>query len=132
EVIKSLLSDFRTLVPSNQLTIPADNPTSCIDYILGYYGATGWSLLTDKGVVAEKVASDHRPLYADIRLHAKKDEIFRTKPYLQNLTGNGITISWLTNVPVHSWVEYGINGNLDNRMDIYLDGQMMMNNLLHR
>ena len=132
EVIKSLLSDFRTLVPSNQLTIPADNPTSCIDYILGYNGATGWSLLTDKGVVAEKVASDHRPLYADIRLHAKKDEIFRTKPYLQNLTGNGITISWLTNVPVHSWVEYGINGNLDNRMDIYLDGQMMMNNLLHR
>lgn len=132
EVIKSLLSDFRTLVPSNQLTIPADNPTSCIDYILGYNGATGWSLLTDKGVIAEKVASDHRPLYADIRLHAKKDEIFRTKPYLQNLTGNGITISWLTNVPVHSWVEYGINGNLDNRMDIYLDGQMMMNNLLHR
>ena len=132
EVVKSLLSDFRSLVPNNQFTIPADNPISCIDYILGYNGVSGWSLLTDKGVIAEKVGSDHRPLFADIRLHADKENIFCTKPYLQNPTVNGITIAWLTNVPVHSWVEYGIDGNLDERMDIYIDGQMKINNFHHK
>ncbi|MEA5082336.1 MAG: endonuclease, partial [Dysgonamonadaceae bacterium] len=60
-----------------------------------------------------------------------KNEIFRTKPYLQRLTGNSVTISWLTNVPVHSWVEYGINGKLDQQLHLYLDGQMLCNNYQH-
>lgn len=132
EEVKLLMSDFRSLVPVNQYTSPADNPTKCIDYIFGYDGVAGWSLLTDKGVINEKVASDHRPLFADIRLHAEKENIFRTKPYLQNPTGNGITISWLTNVPVHSWVEFGVDGNLDQRMELYVDGQMIVNNFHHK
>ena len=130
--VKSLMSEFKSLIPNNQYTFPADNPTICIDYIFGYDGEVGWSLLTDKGVVDEKVASDHRPLFADIRIHADKENIFRTKPYLQNPTGNGITISWLTNVPVHSWVEYGVDGNLDQRMELYVDGQMIVNNFHHK
>ena len=132
EVVKLLMSEFKSLVPINQYTIPAENPTKCIDYIFGYDGVEGWSLLTDKGVIDEKVASDHRPLFADIRLHTDKENIFRTKPYLQNPTGDGITISWLTNVPVHSWVEYGVDGNLDQRMELYVDGQMIVNNFHHK
>lgn len=132
EVVKSFMSEFKSLVPSNQYTIPADNPTKCIDYIFGHNGAVGWSPLTDKGVIDESVASDHRPLYADVRLHTEKAVIFRTKPYLQNPTGNGITISWSTNVPVHSWVEYGADGNLNHRMELYVDGQMIVNNFHHK
>ena len=40
------------------------------------------------------------------RKNTPAGQIFRTKPCLQSLTGNGITVSWLTHVPVYSWVEY--------------------------
>ena len=131
-VQQEMNSLFTSLVSPKQFTYPADNPVKCIDYIYGYNGTEGWSLLTDKGVIAEKAASDHRPLFADIRIHSDKEDIFRTKPYLQNPTGNGITISWLTNVPVHSWVEYGVNGNLDKKLELYVDGQMIVNNKHHK
>ncbi len=74
---KVLTESFRPLVSSEQYTFPADNPDRCIDYIYGYNGVEGWSLLTGRGVVAEKVASDHRPLFADVRLHAEKERIKR-------------------------------------------------------
>ena len=38
------------------------------------------------------------------RKNTPAGQIFRTKPCLQSLTGNGITVSWLTHVPVYSWV----------------------------
>lgn len=132
KVQEEMNKSFTSLVSPKQFTYPADNPVKCIDYIYGYNGTEGWSLLTDKGVIAEKAASDHRPLFADIRIHSDKEDIFRTKPYLQNPTGNGITISWLTNVPVHSWVEYGVNGNLDKKLELYVDGQMIVNNKHHK
>lgn len=127
------MSEAFTLLTSPQAnTFPADDPEICIDYIYAYEGKKNWSRLTNRGVIAEKVASDHRPLYVEVRLHADKDKIFRTKPYLQNPTGNGITISWLTNVPVHGWVEYGVDGNLDEKMELYVDGQMLCNNYHHK
>lgn len=123
---------FTALTSPKQNTFPATDPNVCIDYIYGYNGAGHWSGLTNKGVIAEPLASDHRPLYAEIRLHAAKDGIFRTKPYLQNPTGKGMTISWLTNVPVHSWVEYGTDGKLDQTLQLYVDGQMLSNNYHHK
>ena len=129
---KEMNNFFTSLIPTKQFTFPADNPTKCIDYIYAYNEVGGWSLLTNRGVITEKEASNHRPIYADIRIHAEEDNIFRTKPYLQNPTGNGITISWLTNVPVHSWVEYGIDGNLDQTLQLYVDGQMNINNYHHK
>ncbi|MEA5080130.1 MAG: endonuclease/exonuclease/phosphatase family protein, partial [Dysgonamonadaceae bacterium] len=128
----SLKEVFTSLVSPNGNTYPADEPTICIDYIYGYKEReNNWSRLTNMGVIVEKVASDHRPLYVDIRLHTDGNGIFRTKPYLQRPTGNSVTISWLTNVPVHSWVEYGINGKLDQQLHLYLDGQMLCNNYQH-
>ncbi|MGI6520402.1 MAG: endonuclease/exonuclease/phosphatase family protein [Fermentimonas sp.] len=122
---------FTSLLSPQTNTYPADEPNVCIDYIYGYKGMENWSRLTNRGVIEEKVASDHRPLYVEVRLHADEDKIFRTKPYLQRPIDGGITISWLTNVPVHSWVEYGIDGKLDQQLHIYLDGQMLCNNYLH-
>ncbi len=127
-----LREKFTMLNSEKENTFPSDEPNVCIDYIYGSNKFENWSRLTNRGVIAEKVASDHRPLYVEVRFHAEKDKIFRTKPYLQNPTGNGITISWLTNVPVHSWVEYGTNGNLDQKLQLYVDGQMLCNNYHHK
>ena len=69
DVLEELEKSFTSLVPHNQFTIPADNPTRTIDYIFGYDGVDGWSSLTDKGVIDESVASDHRPLFADIWIY---------------------------------------------------------------
>ena len=113
-----------------QNTFPANEPKECIDFIYGRNDST-YSVLA-RGVINEPVASDHIPLYADIRIKAKAADIFRTKPYLQNPTDNGISISWFTNVPVHSWVEYGTNGKLDQRKELYVDGQMICNNKHHK
>lgn len=127
-----LREKFTMLNSEKENTFPSDEPNVCIDYIYGSNKFENWSRLTNRGVIAEKVASDHRPLYVEVRFHAEKDKIFRTKPYLQNPTGNGITISWLTNVPVHSWVEYGTNGNLNQKLQLYVDGQMLCNNYHHK
>ncbi len=131
-VQEAMNESFTALTSPKQNTFPATDPDACIDYIYGYKGMADWSRLTNRGVIAEEVASDHRPLYAEVRLHATKDEIFRTRPYLQNPTGNGMTISWLTNVPVHSWVEYGTDGKLDQTLQLYVDGQMLCNNYHHK
>lgn len=65
-------------------------------------------------------------------LNLYSSDIFRTKPYLQNPTNRGITVSWLTNVPVHSWVEYGTSpDNLDQRAETIVDGQIMAYNEIH-
>lgn len=131
-VQEAMNESLTALTSPKENTFPATDPNTCIDYIYGYKGAENWSRLTNRGVIAEEVASDHRPLYAEVRLHAAKDNIFRTKPYLQNPTGNGMTISWLTNVPVHSWVEYGTDGKLDQTLQLYVDGQMLCNNYHHK
>jgi predicted phosphodiesterase len=47
----------------------------------------------------------------------------RTRPYLQNLTPEKVTIFWLTNSPLnHSWVEYGENGLTDRKAVAYTRG----------
>lgn len=60
------------------------------------------------------------------------DKIFRTKPYLQNPVGGGITVSWLTHVPVYSWVEYGTDTLHLKRARTVVDGQVICNNYIHK
>lgn len=129
--LKALQEKFVTLSNNKQLTFPADEPKRCIDYILGYKNGSQYTVL-NRQVMNEPVASDHRPLFTDIRFPAKKEAIFRTRPYLQNPTGEGITVSWLTNVPVHSWVEYGTDGKLDQKAERFVNGQMICNNRQHK
>ena len=51
---------------------------------------------------------------------------------MQNPLSNGITVSWFTNVPVHSWVEYGTDRNLGERAETIVDGQVICNNKHHK
>ena len=123
---------FTTLNNPKQFTFPADTPRVCIDFIYGLNNAGNAYSVLARNVMTGRLGSDHLPLYVDVRLKARKEDIFRTKPYLQNPTGNGITISWFTNVPVHGWIEYGLDGKLDQRKELYVDGQMICNNKHHK
>lgn len=128
---KVLQEMFTPLNDTKAFTIPVVNPNRCIDYIYGYKNGNTYTVL-QRQVLDEQVASDHLPLFIDVRLKAKTGDIFRTKPYLQNPTENGMTVSWLTNVPVHSWVEYGMDRNLGQRKDVIVDGQIICNNKHHK
>lgn len=132
-VVQELKQKFRPLTDLKKKTFPADQPTECLDYIWGIKEGKvpAYACLQNK-VVEESVASDHRPLYADIRLGVKKDDIFRTHPYLQNPTGQGITVSWLTNVPVYSWVEFGTDTLNLKKAHTLVDGQVIANNYIHK
>ena len=129
----ALQSKFATLNDFRQATIPVINepniPTTCIDFIYGYRNRYKYSVLAKQ--VINLWDFDHYPVFVDVRISAAVDRTFRTKPYLQKPVDNGITISWLTNVPVHSWVEYGKDGKLDQKEQLYVDGQMLCNNKTH-
>ena len=89
----------------NNHTYPAPDPKEAIDYIaVSKQNATGFAVISAK-VVNELMASDHRPILVELRTAEKADKIFRTKPYLQNPVGNGITVMWETTVPSYCWVE---------------------------
>lgn len=58
------------------MTIPADNPQSCIDYILGYMANGSRYQVTTNYVVNEPVASDHRPVFVNVSVagtHPEQD-----------------------------------------------------------
>lgn len=79
-----LKKDWQILSNPRQPTSPSVNPVNTIDYIFGYT-AGGESYAGYKAeVVDEPVASDHRPLFADIRLKTPASEAMRTIPFLQN------------------------------------------------
>lgn len=129
----AIQSKFRILNDYKEITIPVINepniPYTCIDFIYGYSDDYKYAVL-DKQVIYTP-DSDHYPVYVDVRISTPADEIFRTKPYLQKAVDKGITICWMTNVPTRSWVEYGNNGNLDQKKQLYVDGQMFCNNTNH-
>lgn len=89
-------------------------------------------LLSYLRVVNEPMASDHRPILVELRTAEKADKIFRTKPYLQNPVGNGITVMWETTVPSYCWVEYGTDTTRLERARMIVDGQVVCNNKLHK
>ncbi|UYQ92019.1 metallophosphoesterase [Chitinophaga horti] len=49
---------------------------------------------------------------------------FATKPYLQCPTPTSMTIMWITAKPCYSWVEYGENGQLDQKAHHLTDGMV--------
>lgn len=132
DFIKSLQKDFRILSNPRQHTFPAPDPTETIDYIVSLKQDTEPFALLSSRVLNEPVASDHRPLIADLRLPEKTERIFRTKPYLQNPVDNGITVMWETNVPAYCWVEYGTDTTQLKRARTLMDGQVVCNNTLHK
>lgn len=129
----AIQSKFRILNDYREATIPVINapniPYACIDFIYGYREGYSYAVLGTQ--VIRLPGFDHYPVYADVRISTPAGQLFRTKPYLQKAVDNGITICWLTNVPTHSWVEYGTNGRLDQKKQLYVDGQMLCNHFNH-
>jgi endonuclease/exonuclease/phosphatase family metal-dependent hydrolase len=123
----ALGENFRMLNDPRQNTFPATNPTECIDHI--YAGRNVTCSVLKSQAIRETVASDHLPLCVDVRLKTDAARIFRTQPFLQNPTGNGITVSWFTHVPTHSWIEYGSDRELSRplKAERLVDGQVVCN-----
>lgn len=131
-VIGALKEKFVILTNTKEKTFPADKPSECLDYVLGYTGNGSTYCMLRNRVIPENVASDHRPVVTEVRLKTEADKIFRTRPYLQNPVGNGITVSWLTTVPVYSWVEYGTDTSHLQKAHTVVDGQVISNNFIHK
>lgn len=132
DFIKELQKDFQLLSNPKQHTYPAPEPKETIDYIAALKSnANGFALISAQ-VLNEPVASDHRPILVELRTAEKANKIFRTKPYLQNPVGNGITVMWETTVPAYCWVEYGTDTTQLKRARTIVDGQVVCNNYLHK
>ncbi len=132
DFIKELQKDFQLLSNPKQHTYPAPEPKETIDYIAALKSnANGFALISAR-VLNEPVASDHRPILVELRTAEKANKIFRTKPYLQNPVGNGITVMWETTVPAYCWVEYGTDTTQLKRARTIVDGQVVCNNYLHK
>lgn len=105
---------------------PADNPRECLDYIAVYksYGDVrrpgpaekGWEqyrpYVGEPAVmlhseVVNTLASDHRPIFADIVLPTPVDKLLTTQPYLQLATPTSMNVMFQTNSVCHCWIEYG-------------------------
>ena len=131
EVQTALAENFVTLNDPKQNTIPVVNPDRCIDYIYMYRNSRECSVLR-RQVIPETVASDHLPLYVDVRIKTPPQNVFRSKPFLQNPTDGGLTVSWFTNVPSHGWIEYGETPELGLRKELIVDGQVICNIRNHK
>lgn len=129
---KELQKNFQLLSNPKQHTYPAPEPKETIDYIATLKSnANGFALISAQ-VLNEPMASDHRPILVKLRTAEKANKIFRTKPYLQNPIGNGITVMWETTVPAYCWVEYGTDTTQLKRARTIVDGQVVCNNYLHK
>lgn len=132
EPMKFLNEEWQILSNIKAPTFPANNPLRTIDYILGYVANGQTYARHNARVIDERVASDHLPLFVDIRLKTPASEVMRTIPYLQNPGTDQMTVMWLTNVPARSWVEYGTDPNDLQRARTFIEGVMAANNKIHR
>ncbi len=57
--------------------------------------------------------------------------VMQTNPFLQSPVNNGMTISWLTNYPTLSFVEYGQDTTDMERVVTLQNGQVVANNTIH-
>jgi endonuclease/exonuclease/phosphatase family metal-dependent hydrolase/predicted phosphodiesterase len=131
-VLEAFREDWRILSNPRQFTFPADNPNRTIDYILGFTSSGYTYSVWQARVLDEPVASDHLPLFADIRLRTAKENIFRTPVYLQNPATDEMTVMWLTNVPAHSWVEFGTDTLNMQIAKTWVEGIALAGNTLNR
>lgn len=124
EAGKYLAKHFTLLTDPKAPTFPADAPKETIDYIALFKNEEAKSVvLLRNGVVNEPKASDHRPVFADIRFATPGAKLFCSAPYLQDFTGDAVTVMYQTNAVVHTWVEYGTDTANLKRARTLLAGQ---------
>ena len=100
--IKGLDKDFKILSDTARMTFPADTPDRVLDYIAVWRGTAPKHSVISRKVLEEPMASDHRPVEVVLRTAMDPNTLFRTRPYLQNPTGDGMTIMWETTIPTYS------------------------------
>ena len=130
-VLDAFRQNWTVLSDTARFTFPANNPNRAIDYIMGYTNK-GHTYSVWQTRVPPTLASDHLPLFADIRLKTAKANIFRSPAYLQNPAVDGMTVMWLTNVPCHSWLEYGTDSLNMQQAQTWEEGIAVANNTLNR
>ena len=130
-VLEAFSENWAMLSDTAKFTIPSDNATRTIDYILGYK-PKGHTYSVWQTTVLNTLASDHLPLFADVRLKTEESKIFRSPVYLQNPATDGMTVMWHTNVPCHSWVEYGTDSLNMQRAQTWIEGETVANNTVNR
>lgn len=128
EYFKELGKTFTPLSPLMNPNSTAERPRGMIDFILGYTGGQFFTTSLSSEVVDAPIESDHRPVVSDVRFGS----ILRTNPYLQNAIDGGITVSWVTNTPAYSWVEYGTDTTNLTMARTLLDGQAMAGNTVNK
>ncbi|MDR3194055.1 MAG: endonuclease/exonuclease/phosphatase family protein [Tannerella sp.] len=131
-VLEAFRKNWKILSDTRQFTFPADKPDRTIDYLMGYLAGGAVYSVWQTGVFPEPEASDHRPLFADVRLKTPKDRIFRTQPYLQSPAPDGMTVTWMTHVPCHSWVEAGTDTTNLQPVSDCVEGEKKAYNTLNR
>jgi Icc-related predicted phosphoesterase len=130
-VMQAFSENWYMLSDTTKFTIPSDKPKSTIDYIMGYKpGGRIYSVWQTR--VINTLASDHLPLFADVRLGTPQESIFRTPVYLQNPATDAMTVMWHTRVPCHSWLEYGVDSLNMQRVQNWVEGEAVANNTLNR
>lgn len=67
-----LAGHFTTLSDTAAFTFPADKPEQCIDYIYAYSRNNHQFKVKKQKVIAETVASDHRPVLVKVQSKKKK------------------------------------------------------------
>jgi len=133
KTIDLLTQDFKILSNPKQHSFPADNPKQCIDYIAVYKrGGAIPAISKYTNVIDEPVASDHRPVYAQVIVKTPKEKIFRGDPYLMNQNNNGMSVLFQTNVIAHCWIDYGTDTLHLSKARTLLDGQVVCDDINNR
>lgn len=102
-----------------------------VHYVLGYTGK-GAPYAVKGNWLMSSPEEALCPQMLEAVLATPAEGIFRTEPYLQSPVEGGITVSWLTRVPVYSWVEYGTDTLRLSTVRTLVDGQALCNNLIHK
>lgn len=89
-----------------------------------------WIFLTTSLISAK--GPDKKTTIPVIEDTIQNQPLFKTKPFLQNPIGGGITISWFTNVPTHGWVEFGTDNRLGQKAETRIGGQVVANVKHHK
>lgn len=132
DFLNGLQENFRILNKLDAKTFPAPAPDRTLDYIAVWKATAPKLHVVSDVVIDEPVASDHRPVNVVLRCAIDTDEMFRTKPYLQNPANGGMTVMWETVLPAHSWVEYGTDTTNLKRVRLLVDGQAEFNESIHK
>lgn len=130
--LTALQENFRILNNPQAQTFPAPLPDRTLDYIAVWKATVPKLDVVSSEVVEEPLASDHRPVSVVLRTAIASDELFRTKPYLQNPADGGMTVMWETVIPAYSWVEYGTDTTSLQRTRLLVDGQAEFNESIHK